>query len=77
MLNKQIYDSAFTNLAAMDRQGKLPAATKAKAIKLGNEYLVLHNLAVQTLLDNGTPSLASVKAALDAFMLFVGDYITR
>ncbi|CAO0822439.1 conserved exported hypothetical protein [Desulfarculales bacterium] len=74
MTDKQIYDATFKSLALLDSQGKLPAAVKAKSIALGNKYMVAHNLAVQTLLDNGQPSLAGVRAALDAFLVFAAPY---
>jgi hypothetical protein len=35
----------------------------------------VHNLAVQAVLDDGQPSLAGVKAALEAFLVFVAPYL--
>jgi len=67
-MDKQIYDSTFKALAALDRQGKLPAEVKAKAIRLGNLYMKAHNLAVQALLSDGAANLATVRAALDLFL---------
>jgi hypothetical protein len=74
-LDKQIYDSTFQTLALLDRQGKLPAAAKAKAIRLGNLYMQAHNAAVQALLADGTANLATVRAALDLFLDAATPYL--
>jgi hypothetical protein len=74
MLSKVVYDTAFKTMAALDAQGKLPAAAKAKAIAAGNAYMAAHNLAVQQLLDGKTPDLTTVSKALDAFLLTVAPY---
>lgn len=73
--DKEVYDSTFKALAALDQKGKLPPLAKAKLINLGNQYLKLHNLAVQILLDNGTPSMEGVRAALDAFLTLAANYL--
>ncbi len=74
MTNKQVYDATFQALALLDKQGKLPAKVKAKVIKLGNVYLSAHNQAVQALLDGKMPSMDTVKAALDAYLVYSGPY---
>lgn len=74
MTNRQIYDSTFTALATLDKQGKLPPTVKQKAIQLGNAYLIVHNQAVQALFDKTTPNLALVKSALDAYITYAGPY---
>ena len=73
-VDKQIYDSTFKSLAALDSQGKLPAKVKAESIRLGNLYMKAHNLAVQVLLADGTANLATVRAALDLFLNVASPY---
>ena len=67
MTDKTLYDTTFTALAALDKQGKLPAATKAKVIDLGNKYMTAHNAAVSLLLADKQPNLTNVATALKAF----------
>jgi hypothetical protein len=74
LTDKEVYYAAFKTLALLDSQGKLPPAAKKQAISLGNKYMAAHNMAVQVLLDNGQPSLESVRAALDAFLVFAAPY---
>lgn len=74
-MDKQIYDSTFKTLAALDSQGKLPTEVKAKAIQLGNLYMKAHNLAVQALLSDGTADLATVRRALDLFLNVATPYM--
>lgn len=75
MTDKQLYDTTFKTLAALDQQGKLPAAAKEKAIRLGNLYLLAHNQAVQSLSADKTPDLNAVSTALDAFLTVAAPYI--
>lgn len=75
MTGKQTYDLAFTTMAALDKQGKLPANVKTKAIAAGTVYMNAHNAAVQALLNDQTPEMAGVTAALNAFMAIVAPYI--
>ena len=66
--NQVLYDTTFKSLALLDSQGKLPAATKAKAISLGNTYMAAHNAAVQAILNNQPVSLQTVSDALNTFL---------
>ena len=66
--NQVLYDTTFKTLALLDSQGKLPAATKAKAISLGNTYMAVHNAAVQAILNNQPVSLQTVSDALNTFL---------
>ena len=66
--NQVLYDTTFKSLALLDSQGKLPAATKAKAISLGNTYMAAHNAAVQASLNNQPVSLQTVSDALNTFL---------
>lgn len=66
--NQVLYDTTFKTLALLDSQGKLPAATKAKAISLGNTYMAAHNAAVQAILNNQPVSLQTVSDALNTFL---------
>ena len=66
--NQVLYDTTFKSLALLDSQGKLPAATKAKAISLGNTYMAVHNAAVQAILNNQPVSLQTVSDALNTFL---------
>lgn len=75
MTGKQTYDLAFNTLSALDKQGKLPADIKAKAIQYGTIYMNAHNAAVQALLEDKTPEMAGVTAALNAFLAIVSPYI--
>lgn len=66
--NQVLYDTTFKSMALLDSQGKLPAATKAKAISLGNTYMAAHNAAVQAILNNQPVSLQTVSDALNTFL---------
>ena len=66
--NQVLYDTTFKSLALLDSQGKLPAATKAKAISLGNTYMAAHNAAVQAILNTQPVSLQTVSDALNTFL---------
>jgi hypothetical protein len=74
MTDKQLYDKTFQALALLDKQGKLPAEAKAKAIRAGNLYMSAHNMAVQTLLDGAVVSLTNVQNLFKLYIDVVSPY---
>ena len=75
MSSKQAYDAAFNTLAALDKQGKLPADVKEQCIKYGNLYMQAHNAAVNLLLADKLPDLSTMTAALNDLLKTAAPYL--
>lgn len=69
------YDVTMKSVASLYRQGVINADVKDKAIQYGNTFRTAYNAAIDVMEAGGTPSTATVSAALADLLKFVQPYM--
>lgn len=65
------------SVASLYKQDIINADIKAQAIKYGNVLRTAYGRAIDVLENGGTPSLATVSAALADLLNFLQPYLTK
>jgi len=71
------YDATMKTMASLYKQGIINADVKAQAIKYGNVFRTAYGRAIDVLESGGTPSMATVSAALADLLNFLQPHLTQ
>lgn len=71
------YDATMKTVATLYKQGIISTDVKAQAIKYGNVFRTAYGRAIDVLESGGTPSMATVSAALADLLNFLQPYLTK
>lgn len=71
------YDATMKTVASLYKQGIINADTKTKAIHYAIIFRTAYGQAIDVLEAGGTPSVATVSAALTDLLQFIQPYITQ